>query len=144
MKGRYLYAFGFVFLAILILFQCERYHGGFHSHRSPEDRMNSLADRITKELSLNEKQQEVLTKIKGDMIDKHKELGVGTRMSKQLLDSMESDHLNEQELKEYFRQKGEKHSRMMQFMAEKMAELHANLNPEQRKILADKFRNWQK
>lgn len=107
-------------------------------HKSPEERAEWIVKRITKELDLNDAQQQTLGRIKDEFIAKHK--ASRPQMEAQfhaLSELIRADSIDQAKLNE-IRKKHKAHREAMEnFLIEKATEFHKVLTPEQRARAAD-------
>lgn len=107
-------------------------------HKSPEERAEWMAKRITKELDLNDSQKQVLNKIKDEIVAKHKaEKGNHEIQLQEMTTLLRADTIDNARLTA-LRKRHQAHRESMEAMfVEKTLELHKVLTPEQRNKAAD-------
>lgn len=121
-----------------ILSQCSRSY-------NPEKRAQRMADMLTDELDLDDKQSQHLNKIKEEILAKGKEYRKHRRVIKdEILAQINSDAVSEDKLNSVFEQQEPYRKEMRKFMISKFAEFHKTLKPEQRTKLAELVEKFSK
>lgn len=107
-------------------------------HRSPDERVASMVERISKALNLDASQKQILERMKAEFIAKHK--ADRPQMEAQfaaLSDLVRSDTIDQAKLKT-LRKKHQAHRESLEnFFVEKAIEFHKVLTREQRSKSAD-------
>ncbi|MCS6971773.1 MAG: periplasmic heavy metal sensor [Turneriella sp.] len=114
--------------------------------KSPEERMDWLAKRLSKELELNDTQKETLHKIKAEFIARHREEKPRQEEDiNALAELVRQETIDQAKLKELRRRHQARRVAMEDFFIEKALELHKILTPQQRAKAAELILNhWKK
>ncbi len=131
-------------IAVIAIIIIGLFVAGCSKHRfynkSPEEKAEWAAEKISSELDLDEGQKAKLDEIKSEVLAKHQSFG---GMKKELWDEMNkqitTDTIDEQKLNDLFAGKETEFSEMRSFMVNKFAEFHSILTAEQRSVLAEKM-----
>ena len=114
-------------------------------HKSPEERAEWMSKRVAKELDLNDTQKQTLTRIKEELLAKHR--AEKPRMEEQLADLnqlIRSESVDKAKLGD-LRKKHQAHREAMEaFFIEKAVEFHKVLTAEQRNKAADMLQKHMK
>lgn len=114
-------------------------------HKSPEERAEWMAKRITKELDLNDAQKQVLNKIKDEIVAKHKaEKGNHELQFKEMTGLLRADTIDTTKLTALRKRHQAQRESMEALFVEKALELHKVLTPEQRNKAADLLEKYMK
>ncbi len=107
-------------------------------HKSPEERAEWMAKRVTKELDLNDSQKQVLNKIKDEIVARMKtEKADRGQQLKEVTTLLRADTIDNGKLTA-LRKRHQVHRETMEALfVEKALELHKVLTPEQRNKAAD-------
>ena len=141
--------FGVIAIVIIIsaalIGSCHRRFGHCGRHGSHEKKVAWFLKKLSKELALNENQKKELTRIKDEIKTKH-EVFKGTK--KEMLDAIllevKSETVDQEKLKQLFKDKETEMQEMRSFFISKFAEFHSILEPEQRSKLAEKMSEFHK
>mgnify|MGYP003597251757 CR=1 FL=1 len=107
-------------------------------HKSPEERAEWMAKKISKELDLNDAQKQVLNKIKDEIVAKHKaEKSNRDLQFAELTKLIRSETIDNKKLTELRQRHRAERETMEAMFVEKALELHKVLTPEQRNKAAD-------
>lgn len=107
-------------------------------HRSPEERGEWMAKRITKELDLNDSQKQVLNKIKDEIVARMKaEKSDRGLQFKEMTGLLRADTIDNAKLTALRKRHQAQRESMEALFVEKALELHKVLTPEQRNKAAD-------
>jgi len=114
-------------------------------HKSPEERAEWMAKRITKELDLNDAQKQVLNKIKDEIVARMKaEKSERQQQFKEVPTLLRADTIDNGKLTA-IRKRHQAHRESMEALfVEKALELHKVLTPEQRNKAADLVEKYMK
>ncbi len=130
-------AIGLIGLAAGVLF------AGCRHHRSMEDRADWMANRVSSKLDLDDKQEQTLSRIKDELVSKHKsQAAERARLATDAETLIRSAQMDKAKVKELQTRHQALHGEMETLLAEKIIEFHAVLKPEQRNKAADILRDF--
>jgi Spy/CpxP family protein refolding chaperone len=115
-------------------------HGGHFCGigKSPQDRMNWMADKLAKELSLNADQKVKLDAIKAELLKKKDEFKADRKaVQAEIKSQILSDKIDQEKLNQLFAGRQPQREEMRKLLIAKFAEFHAILTPAQRTKLAE-------
>lgn len=114
-------------------------------HKSPEERAEWIAKRISKELDLNDTQKQTLNKIKGEVLARHKAEKVNRDLQfGELTKIMRADTIDNTKLTEIRKRHQAQREGVEALFVEKAVELHKVLTPAQRNKAADLLEKYMK
>ncbi len=114
-------------------------------HKSPEERAEWMAKRITKELDLNDAQKQVLNKIKDEIVARMKaEKSDRALQFKEMTGLLRADTIDKTKLAALRKSHEAQRESMEALFVEKALELHKVLTPEQRNKAADLIEKYMK
>jgi Spy/CpxP family protein refolding chaperone len=114
-------------------------------NKSPEERAEAITKRITKELDLTSVQIVTLTKIKDEMLAKHKaDKPERDAQFKTLTELVRSESIDRAKLSELKKRHVAMRDRAEELFLDKVIELHKILTPEQRAKAADALLKYEK
>ncbi|MBN8222501.1 MAG: Spy/CpxP family protein refolding chaperone [Spirochaetes bacterium] len=136
---RFVLVIGAVLLATVFVY-CKPW-----KNRTPEERAEVIAKRITKELELNQAQMSTLEKIKEEMIAKHK-AGKNERDAqfKAMTELVRAQNIDRSKLSALKARHDALRDADEELFLDKVVELHKVLTPEQRAKAADALLKYEK
>ncbi len=112
--------------------------GGWH--RTPEEKVAYVKDKIAKGLSLDDAQKVTLDRIADEIVSEHQEIRSGRQAFKtELIEILSKEEVSADELKALFDTRKPIIEEVMQMASAQIAEFHSILTPEQRETLVDKI-----
>lgn len=113
-------------------------------HKSPEERMTAISEKIADKLDFNAQQKALLTDITSEL---KKDFTEEKNLRKSMKDDFKSmilaDDLDKAKLKEHIKARQERMNSKIDKYLDKVAALHKTLTPEQKKELIDKIEKFQ-
>ncbi|MEN0060118.1 MAG: Spy/CpxP family protein refolding chaperone [Bdellovibrio sp.] len=114
-------------------------------HRSPEERIAAMTEKIADKLDFNEQQKALLNDIANEMkkdfaAEKETRLSMKNEFKSMIL----ADELNKARIKEVIKERQDRMNTKVDKYVDKVAALHKTLTPEQKKELIDKIEKIQK
>jgi len=114
-------------------------------HRSPEDRVERLTQKIASELDLNENQRKQLDGYKNEFIAKGKEMRSRHDVFKnELIKQLKSDKFDPTEINGMISQHRTDMDAMISLFMTRFSEFHSTLTPEQKEKLVAKLEKFEK
>jgi len=115
-----------------------------------ERRAHSMINRFSRDVNLTDEQEAAINKIKDEIFAKQKEAREEARKNRdklknEIITLVKSDKIDKEQIQkilrneEVIREKGE----MIDFLAEKLLQIHDLLTPEQREKIAKKIENFE-
>jgi periplasmic protein CpxP/Spy len=109
-------------------------------HKAHDKMADWMVKHISSELDLSKDQKKELTRIKDEILAKHKELEpVHQEIHEAFIEQMKKDRVDQAQLSRLFEDKVPVIEETMSFFVEKYAEFHDILTPEQREKLIKKM-----
>ncbi len=136
---RFFLVLGAVFFATVFVY-CKPW-----KNRTPEERAETIAKRITKELELNQAQIGTLTRIKEEMLAKHNaDKTERDAQFKTLTEIVRAQNIDRTKLADLKKRHVALRDSAEELFLDKIAELHKVLTPEQRIKAADALLKYEK
>src|SRR5581483_107689 len=102
-------------------------------HKTPEQRAEWMAKKITRELNLNDEQKTKLEAVKQEFLSVRSQMqGQHDAMFTEGLAQVRSERIEEAKMLQLFQQHQEQVTQLAPSVLSKIAEFHASLTPEQR------------
>ncbi|MBW1641331.1 MAG: Spy/CpxP family protein refolding chaperone [Deltaproteobacteria bacterium] len=109
-------------------------------YRTPEKRADRIAQKIIKDLDLNEAQQEKLQSTKVEFLTKGLEMRKAHRSTrKELKEQLSSDKIDQAALQKMYTDHKVKMDELVSLFTVRLAEFHSTLSPEQKTKLVAKL-----
>ena len=116
--------------------------GGWH--RSPEEKVAYVKEKISEGLALDDAQKATLDRIADEIIAEHQEIRSGRQAFKtELTELISKEDVSADELKTLFDTRKPVIEEVMQMASAHIAEFHSILTPEQRETLVEKIESHQ-
>lgn len=116
---------------------------GCRHSRSMDDRADWLANRVSSKLDLDDKQEQVLDRIKGELVAKYRsQKDERAKLATEAESMIRSAQLDRAKVKDLQSRHQALHNEMETLFAEKIVEFHAVLKPDQRNKAADILREF--
>ena len=112
-------------------------------HKSMDDRASWVANRISSKLDLDDKQEQVLDRIKNELVAKHKSQSEErNKLAAEAESLVRSAQIDKAAVKQLQARHQALQNEMETLLGEKIVEFHAVLKPEQRNKAADILREF--
>ena len=116
--------------------------GGWH--RTPEEKVAYVKEKIAEGLALDNTQKATLDRIADEIIAEHQDISSGRQAFKaDLMEILSKEEVSAEELKALFDTRKTVIDEVMQMASTHIAEFHSILTPEQRKTFVDKIESHQ-
>lgn len=119
--------------------------GGWRG-KSPEERIEWMANKIQSQLDLDASQTEVLQKLKKEILAKRIELKMNevSQFEEEISGLVLSEKLDEPKFTKLVSEKITARAELAKFVTKKFAEFHKVLNQKQKEIVVEKFKKFSK
>lgn len=112
-------------------------------HKSPEERMTAISEKIADKLDFNEQQKALLNDITSELKkDFQEEKSIRHGMKDEVKAMILADNLDKAKIKELIKARQERINSKVDKYLDKVAALHKTLTPEQKKEIIDKMEKF--
>jgi len=136
-KGLYVGLIALLVVSVAGLAGCRRPGGG---HKA-----EFMIDYVTEVLDLNDAQQEQLSRIKGEFVEKGRQMNDSREeMHAEIIAQLKSEEIDQQRLQQLVAVKRAQVDELVDLMIVRLAEFHRTLSPEQKAKIVAKLENFKK